>query len=170
MVSATHQCESAIGTPMSPPPWTLSPPRLTSLGWQSTSFGFPVSYSKFPLSIYFTYGNVYVSMLLSPIIPLSPSPLCPKALELTLLSIIHFFCWDRIAGWLILKHAIFVDTNISFLSYAYSCKHISFFEIQIPIWNWPWEVTREHQGELLLLRQHYLLNCIALINQRSSSD
>ena len=134
MVSATHQCESAIGTPMSPPPWTHSPPRLTSLGWQSTGFGFPASYSKFPLSVYFTYGNVYVSMLLSPIIPLSPSPLCPKALELALLSIIHFFCWDRIAGWLILKHAIFVDTNISLLPYANTSlflKSKSLFETTI---------------------------------------
>ena len=28
-------------------------------------FGFPASYSKFLLAIYFAYGNVYVSMLLS---------------------------------------------------------------------------------------------------------
>ena len=27
---------------------------------QSTGFKFPVSHSKFPLAIYFTYGNVYV--------------------------------------------------------------------------------------------------------------
>ena len=33
----------------------------------------PASYSKFPLAIYVTYGNVYVSMLLSPFIPPSPS-------------------------------------------------------------------------------------------------
>ena len=33
----------------------------------------PASYSKFPLSIYFTYGNVPVSKLLSQFIPPSPS-------------------------------------------------------------------------------------------------
>lgn len=66
-------------------------------------------------------------MLLSQSIPLSPSLLCPKVLELALLSIKHFFCWDRIAGWLILKHAIFVDANISLLPYVYSCKQITFF-------------------------------------------
>ena len=33
----------------------------------------PVSHSKFPLSICFTYGNVYVSSLLSQFIPPSPS-------------------------------------------------------------------------------------------------
>ena len=30
--------------------------------------------SKFPLAIYFTYGNLYVSTLLSPLIPSSPFP------------------------------------------------------------------------------------------------
>ena len=34
----------------------------------------PVLYSSFPLVIYFTYGNVCVSMLLSQFIPSSPSP------------------------------------------------------------------------------------------------
>ena len=42
---------------------------------QSTGldFGFPTSYSKFPLAIYFTYGNIHVSVLLSQVIPPSPS-------------------------------------------------------------------------------------------------
>ena len=30
------------------------------------SFGFPASYSKFPLAIYFTYGGAHVSMLILP--------------------------------------------------------------------------------------------------------
>ena len=38
--------------------------------------GLPVLYSRFPLATCFIYGNVYISMLLSKFIPLSPSPLC----------------------------------------------------------------------------------------------
>ena len=34
----------------------------------------PVLHSSFPLAIYFTYGNIYVSMLLSQFVPPSPSP------------------------------------------------------------------------------------------------
>ena len=36
-------------------------------------FEFPESNNISPLAIYFTYGSVYVSMLLSPYIPPSPS-------------------------------------------------------------------------------------------------
>lgn len=39
-----------------------------------------VLYSEFPLAIYFTYGNVQVSMLLSQIIPPSPSSTGSKSL------------------------------------------------------------------------------------------
>ena len=34
----------------------------------------PASHRKFPLAIYFTYGSVYASMLLSQCVPLSCSP------------------------------------------------------------------------------------------------
>ena len=47
---------------------------------QNTSFVFPASYSKLTLAISFTHGNVYVSMLFSQIIPLSPSPTMSKSL------------------------------------------------------------------------------------------
>ena len=56
------------GTPL-PPSSPSHPSRLS----QSTGFEFPVSYIKLPLAIYLTYGNVYVSMLFSHIIPPSPS-------------------------------------------------------------------------------------------------
>ena len=48
---------------------------------QVTEHGFelPESYSKFPLAICFTYGSGCVSMLLSPFVPPSPSPLCLQA-------------------------------------------------------------------------------------------
>ena len=51
--------------PLSPP----SPSHPSRLS-QSTGFRFPASYSKLPLAIYFTYGNVYVSMPFSQIIPM----------------------------------------------------------------------------------------------------
>ena len=72
-----HQHESIIGIHMSPPSWTSLPPpspfhhsRLS----QSSGFGFPVSYSKFPLAILFTYGHVYILILLSQVIPPSSFP------------------------------------------------------------------------------------------------
>ena len=43
---------------------------------QSTGFELPESHSKLPLAIYFTYGNIYVSMLLFQFVPSSPSPNC----------------------------------------------------------------------------------------------
>ena len=54
-----------------PHPETPLPPYPSRLS-QSTGFGCPASYIKLPLAIYFIYGNVYVSMLFSQIIPPSP--------------------------------------------------------------------------------------------------
>ena len=51
----------------------------------------PVSRRKFPLAVYFTYGNVYVSMLFSPFVPPSLPPLCPQFCSLCL----HLHCWRR---------------------------------------------------------------------------
>ena len=68
MVSEIHQHGSAIAIHMSPPSWTSllfcptrSHPFLLS---QNNQFKFPASYSKSPLAIYFTHGNVNVSKLL----------------------------------------------------------------------------------------------------------
>ena len=55
MISVIYQHKLAIGTHMSPP----SPSHPSKLS-QSTSFGFPVSYGKFPLALCFTYGLIYV--------------------------------------------------------------------------------------------------------------
>jgi len=78
LVSAIHQHESATGIHMSPPSWTsLSPLTLSysSRLSQSTGFEFPVSYRKFPLAIYLTYGNVYFNATLS-ICPTLSIPHC----------------------------------------------------------------------------------------------
>ena len=45
------------------------PPMLQADSLPSEPSGFPESYNKFPLALYFTYGSVCVSMLLSPFIP-----------------------------------------------------------------------------------------------------
>ena len=63
LVSATHQHKSAMGINMSLSSWTCFPlPTIShsSKASQSTRVEFPESYSKFPLGVYFTYGNVYV--------------------------------------------------------------------------------------------------------------
>ena len=76
LVSAIHQHESAIGVHMSPPSWTSLPPPTPSHPSrlsQSTGFELPESHRKFPLAVCSTYGNVYVSVLLSQRIPPSPS-------------------------------------------------------------------------------------------------
>ena len=72
LVSAIQQHESAIGMHM---PLLLEPPIPSHPTWlsQSTGFEFPALHSKFPLAIYSTYGNVYVSMLLFQLVPPSPS-------------------------------------------------------------------------------------------------
>ena len=58
------------------PPTPSHPSRLS----ESTGFELPASHSKFPLAIYFPYGNVYVLMLLSRFIPPSSFPTVPASL------------------------------------------------------------------------------------------
>ena len=62
LVSTIHQHVSAIGIHMSPPSWPslllpshpIPPLYVVTERW----FEFPESYSKFPLALYFTYGNI----------------------------------------------------------------------------------------------------------------
>ena len=54
-------------------------------GWSwSTRFGLPVSYGKFPLAVYFTYSNMFVSMYSLKSSTLSFTHPCPKAYPLCL--------------------------------------------------------------------------------------
>ena len=100
MLSAIHQHESAIGVHVPPSSKTsllLPSPSHSSRLPQTTSFRLPVSRSKFLLAIYSTYGNIYVSVLLSlkSSLLLSP-PLCLKVYSLCL----HLHCCpvDRFIG------------------------------------------------------------------------
>ena len=61
------------------PPSHLSPPYPSGLS-QSISFGFPASCIKLTLVIYFTYGNVYVSILFLQTISPSPPSIESKSL------------------------------------------------------------------------------------------
>ena len=65
MALAIHQHESAIGMHVSLPSWTflLPAPPHPSMMSQSTGFGFPASYIKLSLAVYFTYGDAYISVL-----------------------------------------------------------------------------------------------------------
>ena len=51
----------------------LCPSHPTPLACHTVPTGLPVLYGSFPLAIFFTHGNVYMSLLLSQFIPPSPS-------------------------------------------------------------------------------------------------
>ena len=89
MVFVVHQHESAIGTHVSPHP-EHPPTALPTWGGvsQSTSFECPAACITPGLVIYFTYGNIHVSMLFSQIIPPSPSPTEPQNLCFTSVSLL----------------------------------------------------------------------------------
>jgi len=71
--------------PLEPPVSHLIPPLLVAMEpW----YEFPESYSKFPLAVYFTYVSVYVSMLLWPFIPPSPSYTSPTV---SISSVLYVF-------------------------------------------------------------------------------
>ena len=73
-----------------PPSWNPSPFHPSGLS-QCTSFECPVSGIKLELVIYFTYGNLHVSMLFSKIISPSPSPTESKSLFF--ISVSLFLSW-----------------------------------------------------------------------------
>ena len=69
--------------PEPPPP----PPHPIPPGChRAPALGCPVSYIKLKLAIYFIYDNIYVTILFSQIIPLSPSPTQFKGLFFTTVS------------------------------------------------------------------------------------
>ena len=91
LVSAIHKHESTIGIRMSPPSWASlisATPFHPSRSSESPGLSSLCSYSKFPPAIYFPYGSVYVSMILSPFRPPSPS----STVSTTLFSCLHLHC------------------------------------------------------------------------------
>ena len=81
---------------LNPPPTSL--PNPSSGFSQTIGFECPVSCIKLALVIYFTYGNLHVSMLFSQMIPPSPSPTESKSLFFTsvslLLPCIQDYCYS----------------------------------------------------------------------------
>ena len=77
-----------------------SPSHLSGLA-QCTSFECPVSCIKFGLVVYFTHGNIHVSILFSQIIQPSPSPTESKSLFFTSVSLLlpcikdHCYCLSK---------------------------------------------------------------------------
>ena len=73
-----------------PPSWTPfrppSAPHASGLS-QSTDFECPASCIELVLVIYFTYGNIHVSMLFFHIVPPSPSPTESRSLFITSMSL-----------------------------------------------------------------------------------
>ena len=83
LVSAAQQRESAVSIHMPPPsgaflPITTPIPTLQVITEHRVEL--PVLYSNFLLALYFTYGNVYISVLLSQFVPPSPAPAVSKGL------------------------------------------------------------------------------------------
>jgi len=71
--------------------------------WKAAVNGVTESYSKFPLVIFFAYGSVYVSMLLSPFVSLSPSPaptlhIHKSVLYVCISIVVHIY------NWILLSH------------------------------------------------------------------
>ena len=70
-------------THISPPSWTAPcpSPDSTPPGFTEHWVELPLTHSKFPLAIYFTHGDVYVSILFPPFVPPSPSPTVSTSLH-----------------------------------------------------------------------------------------
>ena len=76
------------------PPPTSPLPHPSGL-FQSTGFECPTSCIQLALVIYFTYGNIHVSMLFSQITPPSSSPTDSKSLFFTPVSLLLPCVYDH---------------------------------------------------------------------------
>ena len=101
-----------------PPSWIpltpASPSHLSGLS-QITSSECPVSFIKLGLVIYFTYGNIHVSVLFSQIIPPSPSPTESKSLFFISVSLLLSHIWSLVQLFSrFLFHCVAKVTNMEF--------------------------------------------------------
>ena len=81
---------SPILNPLTPPS-----PSHPSGSSQCTSPEYPVSCIEPGLVIYFTYGNIHISMLFSQIIPPSSSPTESKSMFFTSVFLLLSHIWDH---------------------------------------------------------------------------
>ena len=157
---------------LNPPPTSLPlcPFRLS----KSTSFGCPASWIKLALVIYFTYGDVYVSVLFSQIIPPLPSPTESKSLFFTSVSLLL----SRIQGYRyhLSKFHIYVliyCIGVFFLTYFTLYNSLQFHP---PHWNgfkcilfnsWVIFIVYMYHGFLIHLSANGHLGCfhvLAIVN------
>ena len=89
-ISYGHTGALPSWTPLPPP----SPPHPSGL-FQSTSFECPASCIELSLVIYFTYGNIHDSVLVSHIIPPLPSPRVQYSVLYICVSFLLPFIWDH---------------------------------------------------------------------------
>ena len=112
-----HTCDFSLLKPLPPP--SLS--HLSRL-LQNTGFRFPASYIKLPLAIYFTYGNVNVSMLFSQIIPPSFSPMCLKICFMSAPALLPFIKNSEHYISRFYIYALIYDICLLFLTYLILCN------------------------------------------------
>ena len=118
LIALQYCAGSATGIHMFLPSWTSLPSCPSRLS-QSTGLS-SLSHGKFPLAICFTYSNVYVSMLLSQFIPLSPSP----TVSTSLFSMSASQAIDILLNWFCTISFIssrWVMFLITFFVQAYNC-------------------------------------------------
>ena len=92
------------------------PPHRTPLGCHRTWVELPISHSQFSLAICFTYGSVYVSMLLSRFVPFCASP--TVSTSLLSMSASPLLPSKQVHQYLLSRFHIHV-LNIQFLSFSF---------------------------------------------------
>ena len=125
MVFAIHRHESATGVHVWNP---LSTSRPTPSLWVVPEH--PASCTELALVIYFTYGNIHVSVLFSQITPPSPSPTESKSLFFTSVSLLlsytwgHCYCLSKLHIYIYIYMYICINVFLAWLLQA-SCPSCS---------------------------------------------
>ena len=94
----------------------------TPLGCYRALVWVPRVLHQIPMTVYFTYGGVYVSMRLSPFVPPSSSSLPSMSISLFSLSALHFCLASRIINAIFLDSiyiCVCVCVNIRYLFFSF---------------------------------------------------